>query len=132
MSALTRIFASFVLLAMSGTALAQAVTLPDVERIELDNGTVLLLYARHDVPLIGIEAVIRGGAVSDPADKAGLSNLLAGLMEKGAGDRDSAEFAEAVAACMALPVPAIARNRTPSPSLKAMTFASAGKLPPIV
>jgi len=86
------------LLFVAGTALAQGVTLPDVERIELANGAVLLLHEKHDVPLIGIEAVVRGGAVSDPDGMAGLSSLLAGLLEKGAGERDSAAFAEAVAA----------------------------------
>ena len=89
---------AWLLLAVSGAALAQGVTLPAVERIELENGAVLLLLEKHDVPLIGIEAVIRGGAVSDPEGMAGLSSLLAGLLEKGAGERDSAAFAETVAA----------------------------------
>ena len=84
-------------LLMSGAALGDGVTLPDAERIVLDNGTVLILNENHDVPLIGLQAIVRGGAVADPADKHGLANLLAGLLEKGAGDRDSAAFAESVA-----------------------------------
>jgi len=48
-------------------AMAQGVTLPEVERTVLDNGVVLILHEKDDVPLIGIEASIRGGAVSDPA-----------------------------------------------------------------
>ena len=70
--------------------------LPAYERIVLDNGTVLLLSEKHDVPLIGLRAVIRGGAAADPADKGGLVTLLASMLEKGAGDRDSGAFAEAV------------------------------------
>ena len=77
---------------------AQGVSLPDAERVVLENGTTLVLVERHDVPLIGLEATIRGGAVADPADKHGLASLLAGLLEKGAGDRDAAAFAEAVEA----------------------------------
>ena len=77
-------------------AVADGVTLPNAERVVLDNGTVLILNENHDVPLIGLQAVVRGGAVADPADKHGLANLLAGLLEKGAGDRSSGEFAEAV------------------------------------
>ena len=77
---------------------AQDISLPEAERIVLENGTTLVLVERHDVPLIGLEATIRGGAVADPADKHGLANLLAGLLEKGAGERDAAEFAEAVEA----------------------------------
>ena len=98
MSAVVRVLLAGLLAVCAGAAWAQGVTLPPVERIELDNGAVLLLVEKHDVPLIGIEAVIRGGATSDPEGKAGLASLLAGLLEKGAGDRDSAAFAEAVAA----------------------------------
>lgn len=79
-------------------ALSAGVTLPDAERVVLENGTVLILNENHEVPLIGLEAVIRGGASTDPADKHGLASLLANLLEKGAGERNSAEFAEAVAA----------------------------------
>jgi len=82
----------------SGLASAQGVTLPDVHHVELENGVVFILHENHDVPLVGLQATIRGGAVTDPPDKAGLSSLLAGLLEKGAGDRDAATFAESVAA----------------------------------
>jgi predicted Zn-dependent peptidase len=81
---------------LSVAALAQGITLPAVERIELDNGVVIVLLEKRDVPLISLEAVIRGGAVSDPAGRAGMASLLAGLLEKGAGERSAAEFAEAV------------------------------------
>ena len=57
---------------------------------------MIILSENHEVPLIGLEVVVRGGAASDPAGKHGLANLLAGLLEKGAGDRDAAAFAEAV------------------------------------
>lgn len=88
-----------VLLCLVNTAvLADAVTLPEFERVLLDNGTVLILSEKHDVPLVGLRAVVRGGAVADDAGKYGLANLLANLLEKGAGNRSAAEFAEAVAA----------------------------------
>ena len=77
-------------------ASADMYTFPEFERVELDNGVVLLLHEKHDVPLVGLRAVIRGGAVADPAGLNGLSSLLAALMEKGSGERSSAEFAEAV------------------------------------
>lgn len=81
----------------AGVAWSADVTLPDFERVELENGTVLLLSEKHDVPLIGLRAVIRGGSVTDPADKAGLTELLATVMQKGAGERGAAEFAAATA-----------------------------------
>ena len=80
----------------TSNAFAQGVTLPDFERVELDNGTVILLSQKPDVPLISVSAILRGGAVADPADLSGLASLFASLLEKGAGDRDAAQFAEAV------------------------------------
>jgi predicted Zn-dependent peptidase len=77
-------------------ALGQGVTLPAFERVELDNGTVLLLNEQHDVPLVAVSAVLRGGAVSDPLEQNGLAGLFAALLEKGAGERDAAQFAEAI------------------------------------
>lgn len=89
-----------VLAGLFGLASAQAqdVTLPDYERVVLDNGVVLLLAEKHDVPMVGMRAVVRGGSAADPADRAGMAALLAALLEKGAGDRDAAAFAEAAAA----------------------------------
>jgi len=75
---------------------AQGVTLPAVRHVELENGATIILLEKHDVPLIGLQAVLRGGAVSDPAGQAGLTSLLAGLLEKGAGERNAAAFAEAI------------------------------------
>ena len=91
-----RVVVAVLALALSASAMAQGVTLPEVERIVLDNGAVIILHEKTDVPLIGLEASIRGGAVSDPAGLGGMANLLAGMLEKGAGDRDSADFAETV------------------------------------
>lgn len=76
---------------------AQGVTLPEYHYVELDNGAVFILHEKRDVPLIGVQALISGGAVTDPEGKAGLSNLFASMLEKGAGERDAASFAETVA-----------------------------------
>ena len=88
--------AAILLLALAGTAQARGVTLPEPRIVRLDNGAVLIVHEKDDVPLVGLSATIRGGAVSDPDGKAGLASLVAGLLEKGAGDRDAAAFAEAV------------------------------------
>lgn len=73
------------------------VRMPAFERVVLDNGATLLLMERHDVPLVGFQAIIRGGALADTQGKWGTASVLAGLLEKGAGDRDAYEFADAVA-----------------------------------
>jgi predicted Zn-dependent peptidase len=78
-------------------AAGNGVKVPPYERVQLGNGTVVLLMERHDVPLIAFSAVLRGGAVSDPAGGSGVASLLAGLLQKGAGSRDAVQFAETVA-----------------------------------
>lgn len=87
--------AVFGLLLLCGFAGA-AVELPPAERVVLDNGAVIVVNEKHDVPLVGIEVLIRGGAVRDPAGKEGVAALTASLLERGAGERDALAFAAAV------------------------------------
>lgn len=85
------------LLLISTTVLhATAVRVPPFERVVLPNGTTLLLMPKRDVPLIAFEALVRGGSVTDPAQAGGTASLLAGLLDKGAGNRNAFEFADAV------------------------------------
>ncbi|HEY7672320.1 MAG TPA: insulinase family protein, partial [Gammaproteobacteria bacterium] len=74
------------------------VAVPPFERVVLDNGLTLLLMERREIPLVGFQALLRGGALADPQGKEGAASLLAGLLEKGAGDRDAFAFADAIAA----------------------------------
>jgi len=76
---------------------ASAVKTPNFEKVQLANGATLLLMERHDVPLISFTAVVRGGALTDPADRLGTASLVANLLEKGAGKRDANTFPETVA-----------------------------------
>ena len=93
-----RIAAAFLLslLLLTTPARANEFRLPQHERVVLPNGTVLILSENHDVPMVGLEAVLRGGAITDPEGQNGLSNLFAQVMQYGAGDRDAAAFAEAI------------------------------------
>src|SRR5215510_6372001 len=46
------------------------------------------------VPLIAMEYAFGGGAAQDPADKPGVGNMVASLIDEGSGDRDSKTFHE--------------------------------------
>jgi zinc protease len=46
------------------------------------------------VPLIAMEYAFGGGATQDPADKPGVGNLVAGLLDEGSGELDSKAFHE--------------------------------------
>jgi predicted Zn-dependent peptidase len=83
-----------------------AVQVPPHERIVLPNGATLIVVPSRDVPLVAFQAVLRGGPLCDPGNChgpaagseciAGVSSLVAGLLEKGAGDRDAFAFADTV------------------------------------
>lgn len=72
------------------------VRIPEHERLSLGNGVALILVPRRDVPLVAFSAVLRGGALADPAARPGVASLVAGLLEKGAGERNAYAFADVV------------------------------------
>src|ERR1051325_5898821 len=79
-----------------------AVQVPPHERMVLPNGATLIVMPRRDVPLVAFQAVVRGGPLCDPRGRdesecvAGVASMVAGLLEKGAGERDAFAFADAV------------------------------------
>ncbi len=72
------------------------VRIPEHERLSLGNGAALILLPRRDVPLVAFNAVLRGGGLGDPASRPGVASLVAGLLEKGAGERNAYAFADVV------------------------------------
>jgi zinc protease len=65
-----------------------------IERVVSPSGIEAWLVREPSVPLIAMNFAFRGGAAQDPADKAGLANLTAGLLDEGAGDLDSRAYHE--------------------------------------
>src|SRR5580765_2019633 len=72
------------------------VKLPAFERVALANGAIVTLLEKHDTPLVSLAADVRGGSIGDPAGKEGTAALFADLIQKGAGTRNTAQFAEAI------------------------------------
>ncbi len=70
--------------------------LPEYETRILDNGMTLLLMRHDGVPLVDMELWILDGAAADPVGQEGLAALTVDCLRKGAGDRDAAQFAEAL------------------------------------
>lgn len=69
---------------------------PAHERLVLANGLTLVMVPRREIPLVAFQLLLRGGALGDPASCAGAASLTAGLLDKGAGERDGAAFAHSV------------------------------------
>src|SRR5437016_11380069 len=72
------------------------VHVPAHARHVLDNGVTLISVPRRDVPLVAFNAIVRGGVLGEGAARTGVASLVAGLLEKGAGERDAFAFADAV------------------------------------
>jgi predicted Zn-dependent peptidase len=74
----------------------EGVQLPRFERVTFANGVQVALLEKRDTPLVSMVVAVRGGGTADPAGKDGTASLLADLLQKGAGSRDAAQFAEAI------------------------------------
>jgi zinc protease len=63
-----------------------------VQEITSAGGIKAWLVEDYTVPVVTMNVAFRGGAAQDPAGKSGLSNLMSGLLDEGAGDLDSRAF----------------------------------------
>lgn len=80
--------AALILLAASA-APALATT---IERVVSPGGIEAWLVREPAVPLIAVDFAFVGGAIQDPAGKAGTANLVASALDDGAGEFDSKAF----------------------------------------
>ena len=74
---------------------APKLRIPTPVRQVLANGMEVVTVARPGLPLVTAQLLLRSGGEMDPADKAGLADLTATLMTKGAAGRSASELAEA-------------------------------------
>lgn len=63
-----------------------------VEEVVSPGGIRAYLATERSVPFLSMELCFRAGAVLDPADRAGLAHMAAGLLDEGAGPYDSQAF----------------------------------------
>ncbi|AWX92924.1 insulinase family protein [Paracoccus mutanolyticus] len=89
-----RAFVSLVFLALA-TLPARAI---DIQQITSPGGIKAWLVEDHSIPFTALSLMFKGGASLDAPDKRGAVNLMTALLEEGAGERDSVQYAEAVEA----------------------------------
>ena len=75
---------------------AGGVKLPEFRSATLPNGAVVALVEKRDTPLVSMNVTVRGGGLGDPPGRDGTASLYADLVQKGAGSRTAAQFAEAI------------------------------------
>ena len=82
-----------VALAFAGLfALAAPARAIELQEVTSPGGIKAWLVEDHSIPLISLSLAFRGGSVLDPQGKEGMTTLLAGLLDEGAGDLDSRTF----------------------------------------
>ncbi len=59
------------------------------KRILLDNGMVLLLSEKHDIPMVTMNMAIKAGSTAEPGDKPGLASITASLLMQGTSKRSA-------------------------------------------
>jgi len=65
-------------------------------RFATPNGMTVLVLEQHFLPIVEIHALIKAGSAQDPPEKAGLANLVAGLLDEGTTTRSSKQLAEQI------------------------------------
>jgi zinc protease len=66
--------------------------IPKPQELILDNGLIVLVIERHDLPMVYVHAQIRGGSIYDPPGKEGLAYLTGWLLTEGSESYSSDEI----------------------------------------
>lgn len=91
---IARFFLLFAMLILPRLALAEDLA-EKVQVFQSPGGQVIWLMEDHSLPFIALELRFEGGTSLDAPGKRGAVNLMAALLEEGAGGRDAQGFAEA-------------------------------------
>jgi zinc protease len=81
-------------LAMAPLASSPSQAAAKIQRLVSPGGIEAWFVQDATVPLIAMEYAFGGGSTQDPADKPGVGNMVAGLIDEGSGDLDSKTFHE--------------------------------------
>ncbi len=65
----------------------------EIQTLQSKDGIPIWLVEDHTLPFVALEVGFDGGTSSEPQEKRGVTNLMMGLLEEGAGDLDAQGFA---------------------------------------
>jgi zinc protease len=99
MSMMTQLFAK-TRISAAGLALVACMALAappaqanvDIQQVKSEKGITAWLVEDYSVPIVTIRFSFKGGNTQDPEGKEGLSELMSGLFDEGAGELDSDAF----------------------------------------
>ena len=75
---------------------AHKVDFPPYEIKTLANGLKVLVVLHHEQPSVSFRLLVRAGALQEPADKPGVANFMAGLLNQGTKTRSAGQIADAI------------------------------------
>lgn len=81
---------SFILITFQGLDPAYADM--KIQEVKSSSGVTAWLVEDYSVPIVAMNFAFAGGTTQDPAGKEGLTNLMTGLLDEGAGKLDSEAF----------------------------------------
>jgi zinc protease len=70
--------------------------LTNTKRVVLPNGLTLLLLEDHRLPIVSAEALVKNTRLTEPADKAGVANLVGEMLDEGTATRTGQQIAAAI------------------------------------
>ena len=73
---------------------SKTLTIPAVREKKLPNGLTVASVERKNVPLVTVQLLVKSGAETEGAAKAGLANMTAALLTKGTDTRTATQIAE--------------------------------------
>jgi zinc protease len=85
-----------VLFAVLMTATVSFGAEPLGKRIMLDNGMILLLSEKHEIPMVTVNMAIKAGNTAVPEDKAGLASIAASLLMQGTAKRTANQISSEI------------------------------------
>ncbi len=71
-------------------------TLPEVQRRKLSNGLDVVIVEHHELPVVTMNLVMKGGAGAESTDFAGLAVLTADLLDEGTDSKTALQISEAL------------------------------------
>ena len=89
---MTKVLSRVGFLLLLAVAYAQPAAALQIERVVSPGGIEAWLIQDRSTPILAIQAGFPGGAAQDPKGKDGVANLLASMLDEGAGPYDSQAF----------------------------------------
>jgi len=67
-------------------------TLPAIQRRQLSNGLEVLIVEQHELPVVNVNLVVKTGGAADQAERAGVANVTASLLDEGTKTRSALDI----------------------------------------